>query len=592
MSTTPATASYHVHVTPTRHEIEMELRLQGEVARGAVHVEVPTWVPGDYEFQTFGRDVFDVRATNHGSDAALPVRRDGWAAYRIEGGAGDVLVRYRAMCSSNDFSEGCGIVDDENGVLLGTRYLFSPAHRGACRVTYTLPAGWRIHHPSGAKRVDASTWEYPSYEILVDTPVVMGTFDCVTRKVRGTDFYHVFLTRGVGYSSQVEAFVDELVKVAEFYHDMFGSFPFADYTYVFSLNPTADWGLEHLTSTMIGLGPDVFTDPDQRSIGIRTCAHELFHAWNVRRLRPSPLDDIHFERGDFTAGLWVAEGFTRYYEFLSCTRTGVYTPDQFFSSVVNYYRHLAVLPAYARVTATDSSLATYLNHEKYPGRVNDAIDYYDKGMVIAFDLDAALRTEVPGGSLDRAFRKFYEAFVGVGKGYTTADVVDFFKEIHPGLGAQIAREAETTGALSIVEKLERLGFRVADESIPYAGIVLQNDTGPALYSVLDTSPAGASGLAAEDVITTVEGYPFSLTALKWAIAHQATVTLGVLRGNQPRTYAVAVGRRTQIGTLTWVGTPEQAARIADWLGRPFAPAQGQNLPLDFYENFHGIETVL
>jgi predicted metalloprotease with PDZ domain len=594
MSTKPAASSavYHVSVEPARHEIAVELHLSGPAAEGTIRVEVPTWVPGDYEFMTFGRDIFDVRAVLPGTDAPLAVRREGWQAYQIEGGTGDVILRYRASCSSTDLGEPCGILDDQNGVLLGTRYLFTPAHRGACRVTYAVPAGWEIHHPSGAKRIDATTWEYPSYEILLDTPVVMGTFDRITRCVRGTDFHHVFLTRGVGFSSQVGPFVDDLVKVAEVYHDIFGSFPFADYTYVLSLNPTADWGLEHLTSTMIGLGPDVFTDPDQRAIGVRVCAHELFHAWNVRRLRPATLGHLDFEHGSFTEGLWVAEGFTRYYEFLSCTRTGVYSPDQFFSSVVNYYRHLASLPAYLRVTAVDSSAATFLNHQKYPGRVNDAIDYYDKGMVIAFDLDAALRTDVQEGSLDQSFRAFYETFVGVGAGYTIADFVGFFERVHPGLGAQITREAEGRAGLSIVEKLQRLGFRVEEESVPYAGIVLQDDTGPGIYGVLDTSPAGATGLAAEDVIVTVEGYPFSFTALKWTIAHQGAVTLGVLRGNQPRTYTIQIGQRTQIGKLTWTGTAEQALRIAAWLGQPFEPAHGQGFPLDFYENFHGIETVL
>lgn len=128
--------------------------------------------------------------------------------------------------------------------------------------------------------------------------------------------------------------------------------------------------------------------------------------------------------------------------------------------------------------------------------------------------------------------------------------------------------------------------------MPYAGLVLQDDTGPSIYGVLDTSPAAATGIAPEDVITTIEGYPFSLTALKWAIVHQPSVTLGVLRGNQPRTYEIKIGERTQIGKLTWIGTAEQAARIAAWLGQPFAPAHGQGFPLDFYENFHGIETVL
>jgi len=82
-------------------------------------------------------------------------------------------------------------------------------------------------------------------------------------------------------------------------------------------------------------------------------------------LRPAPLEKLNLDEGTFTEGLCVAEGFTRYYEFLSCTRTGVYTTNEFFSSVVNYYTHLSRTPAYSQVTAVDSSLATYANHAKY-----------------------------------------------------------------------------------------------------------------------------------------------------------------------------------------------------------------------------------
>ncbi len=440
------TVAYHVRVVPARHEIEVEMTLEGPAAEGTIRLEVPTWVPGDYEFDTFGRDVFELKAADKHTGAPLVVHRAGWQAYHVGGGAGAVRITYRAYCSSIDFGEPCGILDDQYGVLLGTRYLHTPAHLGACRVTYELPAGWELHHPSGARQVEPWTWEYPSYEVPLDTPVIMGAFDRITRNVRGTDFHHVFVTRGIGFELQVGKFVDGLVQIAAAYHDMFGSFPFEDYTFVLSLDPNDDWGLEHLTSTMVGLGPDVFTDPDQYAIGLRTCAHELFHAWNVRRLRPAPLDKLDFYHGSFTEGLWVAEGFTRYYEFLICTRTGVYSPQQFFSAVVNYYRHLAVLPAYRRVSALDSSAATYLNHAKYPGRVNNAIDYYDKGMLIAFNLDAVLRGDAGGSGLDGAFSAFYEEYVGRGLGYTTADVCDFFGRLHPGLKEQLAARPSNRAA--------------------------------------------------------------------------------------------------------------------------------------------------
>ena len=590
--TGPTAVSYQVTVDPNLHQIRVLMTVDNAPDAPELTVESPTWVPGDYSFAAFGRDIFDVRATGS-ADETLAVRRHGWQGYRIEQPrSGTMQITYTASCISTAFSEACGILDDRNGVLLGTRYLRVPAHTGRCTVSYRLPRGWKIHHPSGAVHIDDTTWQYPSYEVLLDTPVVIGDFDDILSEVSGVTFHHVFLDRPAGFETRSREFVDRVARIAEGFRTMFGTFPFADYTFVYSADPTAQWGLEHLTSTMVGLDPAVFTDQTQWGTGVRTCAHELFHAWNVRRLRPAPLGDLDLERGSFTDGLWIAEGFTRYYEFLSCTRAEVYTPEQFFSAVVNYYTHLVALPAYKRVSAVDASLASFLNHDdKYAGKVNDAVDYYDQGMVIAFCLDVLLRGTADS-SLDKAFAEFYHAHAEKGPGYTLRQLRDFLESLYAGLGDEILREAGEPAGLRLVPRLEELGFTVEDTTSPYLGLVLKDGTGPAIYGVLDDAPAGAAGLAPDDVITSVNGRPFDLPTLLWLRDNSAEVTLSVLRGYRQRTYPVNTGRRTHIGSLSWSGTAEQAKAISDWLGRPFAPTAGQDIPLDFYENFHGVLTVI
>jgi predicted metalloprotease with PDZ domain len=584
--------TYHVALDPARHELRVEIAIEAPPA-GELSLVTPTWVPGDYGFETFARDIFEVRAVGLSHDAPLPVRRHGWSGYVVDAGGRSLTVSYRASASSVDFSEECGVLGDTNGVLLGTRYLHVAAHEGSCRVHYQVPAGWAIHHPAGARSLGGNAWDYDSYEQLLDTPVSFGQFDLVTRRVRGTDFHHVFLTRAVGFERGVDRLVGDLVKIAEVYADIFGSFPFEDYTYVLSFNPNDSWGLEHLTGTMIGLDPATFCDEDRYKVSIRVCAHELFHAWNVRRLRPAPLGHLQLERGCFTSGLWVAEGFTRFYEFLSCTRTGVYDAGQFFSAVTNYYTHLAALPAYARVSPADSSYASYLNHPKYPGRANSAIDYYDAGMVIAFETDVALRTGSSGRqSLDTVFAAFYEARVGKGAGYTVDEICTFFGARMAGLEERMRTQALEPGRLELPGQLRALGFEVTESDVPSLGVILQDGTGPRIASVLDDSPAGASGLASEDSIASVNGAPFSAEALAWAAANEEAVVLGAWRGNQPRTYTIRPDTRRTVTGLRWTGSASQAALIAQWLNTAFSPPAGQEFALDFYENFHGIETVI
>jgi predicted metalloprotease with PDZ domain len=585
-----STARYRVRLLPAAHEMEVELRLAG-LPDGPVRLQTPTWVPGAYGFMKYGRDLFDVRATDS-SGAELPMRRDGWAGYLAEA-KGELEVHFKAYASDPAWGELVGIVAADQALLLATHFLFAPAHQGPCRVEYQLPNGWELHHPSGAKLVDERTFEYESFAALLDTPIAAGRFDRRTRQIGGVPFHFVFFDDALGFSRRIDGFLEILARVAEQCRAVFGGFPFADYSFLFTFDPRAEWGLEHANATTIQLDGDIFVDDESQAGGVRVCAHELFHAFNVCRLKPAPLGRLDLDRGGFPDALWVSEGLTRYYEFLLLARAGVLTPAAFFSNVVNYYSQIVSHPAYERVSLLDSSRSTFLNHSKYPGSVNATIDYYDKGMLVAFDLDVALRTAASPDSLDGAFAAFYKAFVGKGEGFTHADFAQFLAERAPGTRELLAREVEQPGGLSVVESLQRLGFDVHQEALPSAGLVMSEKEPAAVANVVDQSPAGQSGIAPLDVIERVNGHPFSAAALAWAVANLPRVVLSVNRGGRRLDCSIDPAPRRKIVSLRWQGTEEQAALVRGWLGRPdFRPAAGEPVPLGAFANFHGIQRVL
>ncbi|HKJ41818.1 MAG TPA: hypothetical protein VKA27_06965 [Sunxiuqinia sp.] len=600
--------SYTVELHPGELEMSVSIHIPGDVLNKEekqVLLELPTWVPGDYDFEPYGRDIFSVQAkTNEG--IKLNVTRRGYNGYLIEANGESIVVTYEASCYEPDLGDAMGLVDSDYAVLMGTRYLFLTGYFGPCSVDYiTSNTDWKIHHPSGSERVgQTNTWIYPSFEILLDTPVCFGKFTLLEREIRGTPFYFVFVDQGIGFDARVNQFVDQVTLATEKIHEVFGLFPFSDYTFVLSLNPQADWGLEHLTSNMSGLGPEVFVDENTYATGVRVCAHELFHAWNVRRLRPAPLGQLSHQLscGSFTEGLWMAEGFTRYYEFLISARAKAYSPDQFFSAIAGYYQHLTQQPAYSKVSATDSSLGTYMNHSKYPGRVNNSIDYYDKGMLIAFGIDARLRSDKKAQkytSLDDAFRAFYLKFFGKGQqvpndyvGYTTEDVLSFFGEVQTGLGEVLAKQLNAPKNLDTAVQFEAIGFDVEWEDTKYIGLFFMNDGAPAIYGVGDTSPAGEVGIAPLDVIQTINGYAYSQKGLEWAASQSDPVQLELLRGHRRLTFTIHPRPFKKMKNLIWRGTTSQANEISNWMNCDFTPKQGDVFPLNFYDNFHGIESMV
>src|SRR5215470_3131734 len=110
---------YRVRILPAQHELEVSVKLTGSVASGRVRLEIPTWVPGDYSFAQYGRDLFGVRAEATRTRHELKVTREGWQAFHVENGRGAVTVTYKASASATKYAETSGIVDSECAVLLG-----------------------------------------------------------------------------------------------------------------------------------------------------------------------------------------------------------------------------------------------------------------------------------------------------------------------------------------------------------------------------------------------------------------------------------------------------------------------------------------
>ncbi|CAN5407263.1 M61 family metallopeptidase [soil metagenome] len=576
--------NYQVTVHPHRQCLEVSLDLE---ASGSVTLATPMWVPGAYGFLKYARDIVDLRAEDAATGAALVVTREGWQGFRIDGATGRVRVRYLAHAADPALGEVAGHVHDRWALLLGTRYLRPVGYDGPCLVEYVAPEGWKLHHPSGAERKGPMAFLYARYQDVLDTPVVLGsTLNLIERDVRGTPFYYLFLDDALGFELEAPRFLDALDRCAGACTDALGPFPFTDYTFVFTHDPRLQWGLEHATSTTIGLGPSVYIDPDAHLDAIRVSIHELVHTWIVKRLRPKKMASPDLDNGTFVDGLWLAEGFTRYYEFLLAARAGQMSSDRFFSNVGNYFSHLTAMGAYGRTTPRDSSLATFLNHGRYPGMAATTIDYYDAGMLVAFDLDVVARRH--GLSLDGIFRDFYAAHLA--SGFDSDDVKRFFREKHADLGTLLDAEIDTPGALSTPARLEELGFELEKFEKRELGLVIRDGE---ITSVLDRHPAARAGLAIGDRIERVEGFPFSPHAIQWArdaIDH-GPVTLHVARGHRVHTCTVQPSARAELGGLVFRGDEAKRAKITAWLGTE-GPAIGARNSLRYYDNFHGRVEVI
>jgi predicted metalloprotease with PDZ domain len=281
--------------------------------------------------------------------------------------------------------------------------------------------------------------------------------------------------------------------------------------------------MEHLTSTQI-IEPGALGEPGVYEDTLDTVAHEFFHVWNVKRLRPFELGPWDFTRPVSTRGLWVAEGFTNYYGHLMLRRAGVSDDKRFLSREAQTIRGIESAPGSKLMSAEQSSLlAPFLDdapHAQQTNLENTAISYYPKGELIGMVLDLLIRGRTQGrSSLDEVMRRMYDEFYLKspnnsyylrGRGYHTEDLERVVSEMAgAGFHDFFKRYVRDVEVLPYDEAFGFVGLRVVKTPAqePFnAGLSVQfEDSVAVIENVRNNSPAEVAGLQQRDEIVSLGG---------------------------------------------------------------------------------------
>jgi predicted metalloprotease with PDZ domain len=268
-------------------------------------------------------------------------------------------------------------------------------------------------------------------------------------------------------------------------------------------------------------------------------------------------------------------------------RAELMEPARIVENVVAFARHHTARPAYHHTALADSSLATFLNHTRWAGAWNATLDYYDGGMLVAFELDALLRVR-HGSSLDELFVAFYAAYEGKA-GFDTAAFEAFAEARHPGLGDWIARKVRQPGTLDVAGALQSLGLEVERKPRARLGVVFEKGSLVA-GQVLEGGAAYDAGLAPGDEILAIDGFRATAKALAWSCERAQPFRATVRRGHRHREIDLRARYVDEVTGLR-VGPSFGAAARAllgpkanDWV-------EGHRISIAHYDNFHGTEPI-
>jgi predicted metalloprotease with PDZ domain len=518
---------------PVSHlfEVTIEVELAKDASVKSLDFQMPKWSPGRYAVFDFAKNVQEFEALGGicpaGAKckmATFPVRRIDDQTWRVSTmNTHSLTIRYKVF--GNDLSGTFSQLDSRHANFNGgSLFMYVVNHKaGPVKLVIEPPAGWRIVNGRMelTDRGDQREWQFPNYDLLIDTPTEIASDWSEDQFEVDGKRYHVIIHSFGEEGGKRAGLVRDIEKIVRTETAMWGVPEFDSYTFLihFAADDHSGDGMEHLTSTQI-IEPGALAEDGVYASTLDTVAHEFFHVWNVKRLRPLELGPWDFTRPLNTRALWIAEGITNYYGHLMMRRAELSDDTAFFRRESETITAIETAPGNRLMSAEDSSLsASFLDraaHRQQTNLANTSISYYPKGELIGLVLDLIIRGRTNGkASLDDVMRRMYEEFYLKspnasyylrGRGYTTEDfervasevagfdLSEFFKSYVRGVQMLPYNEALGFVGLSLIREQARQPFS--------AGIVLdwQDKDSLRIRAVLPNSPAENAGLQARDEI--------------------------------------------------------------------------------------------
>lgn len=577
---------YYLSLAKARqHIVHVRIHLAGTSAER--DLQLPVW-NALYQVRDFAQDVRVVRA-HDAAGRPLPVHKVDKTTWRIQGAESGAEIEYD-MYADKPGPYGAQLNLQHCFLNLAEMLMYPVDARDAqMTVTFTdVPDQWRIATtlPSLQPLMPGAggTFTARDYDHLVDAPVEMGVFRDTSFEEGGATYRIVVDADPKDYDLDwLKQAIRRIVRVeVAWMQDR----PFNEYLFIyhFPRNAVGGGGMEHAFSCAIELSADRLKDDP---LGFENVtAHEFFHLWNVKRIRPQGLEPVDYTKENYTDALWWSEGVTSTVADYALLKAGLMTPQQFFGLLSREVRNLQLRPAHLTQSAEESSLETWF--DKYPSyRLPDrSVSYYNKGEVLGVLLDLAIRQQTAGRKslrdvflwMDAHYAHdsiFFPDTAGVRQAVEAVTGKDF--------GWFFGRYVAGTAELPYNDLLATVGLHLEQRKVPVVDpgfISVRNfDSAPVMVVVNEGSDAERAGLIAGDTILAINGKPFQ-GDVDDVLAGQKigdTVRLRVTGARGTRELKFRLGGATQDDYRIAEDShpsPEQRQRQAAWLASENQPPPG------------------
>ncbi|HET8828791.1 MAG TPA: PDZ domain-containing protein [Pelobium sp.] len=493
---------------PQTHYMEVKLSLSN-IKGDEVILKMPVWAPGSYLIREFSKNVDSFTAQSN--DELIPFEKVKKNAWKINTkGKKAITVTYRVY--SFEVSVRTSFVDDAHAFLSPTGVFMYPEGDldKPSTVTIVPHKNWK-KVSTGLPMVADKKFTYyaKNFDWLFDSPIEVGNQDVFEFTASGVR-HEVAMVGGGNYDK--EKLKIDMAKIVEQQTAIFGENPNKYYLFIVHNYQSGGGGLEHLNSTVLGATRDGYTNSATYQQFLSLVAHEYFHLWNIKRLRPNTLGPFDYDRENYTTSLWIAEGFTSYYDNIVVKRIGVYTPNQWLNILEDEINAVENRLGNKVQTLSEASFDAWIKYYRpNENSSNTTVSYYAKGSLVACLLDLTIINASDAKlSLDDAMRYAYnEYYKKKGRGYTSEEFKAVLeKYTKQNLDQFYADYINGTKALDFNKYLNYAGFKLlvqpVNQNIPYLGISLTKDQ-KEIATVARNTAAWEAGLNVKDEIIAING---------------------------------------------------------------------------------------
>ncbi len=577
---------------PKNHRVQVTVDVP-DLTGSTVDLVLPAWMPGSYDIRDPARRLRGLRVSQAGSGRELAVSKQDKARWRVTTGGVDHLdVRYEVYAHE--------LADDGNDATPEHLYVNPGAllvyvdgrEREPLEVAVHVPSPWKVYTELAELGRSPARFRARDYDELVDSPIDCGL--PVELTIHPNGIPHRFLLCGQGGNYEAHRLESDVGRIVEAAIRIMGGSPLQHYTFFCHLQDARagrKGGLEHKASTSLIVSRNNFRPPEDYRDFLALVAHEYFHLYNVKRIRPRVLGPFDYTKENYTHLLWAMEGSTDYFCHLILLRAGLRPVPKYLEDLGKSIRTYLSTPGRKVQSLEELSFNAWIDlYRPFEDSPNASVSYYLKGDLVTLCLDLEIRRRTEGRhSVETVFQTLWKEYGVPDRGLeetdlrtvadraTGLDLREFFEHYVSGT-AEIDFNAVLGAAGLRLEGQEHPPGQ-EDEPIPgWLGVKVQDDAGRVrVTTVYDDGPGRRAGLSPDDEIVALDGQRVTGADLSKALLAYppgSSVQVTVFRRGYLTTIPVETGKpppeRLLIVPLD-DASPLQRRVHEGWLGVPWAP---------------------